>query len=128
MDNQGYEPMCGHAIIGSATTVLETGMLPMREPETLITLDTPSGLVRAYAEIDDGRVASVSVQNVPSFVYRSDVMLDVPDLGELTINVAFGGLSFVFVDAWQIAYELLPDNAAHLDELGMRILGMVHKA
>ena len=127
MDNQGYEPMCGHAIIGSATTVLETGMLPMREPETLITLDTPSGLVRAYAEIDDGRVASVSVQNVPSFVYRSDVMLDVPDLGELTINVAFGGLSFVFVDAWQIAHELLTDNAAHLDELGMRILTVANE-
>jgi len=122
MDNQGYEPMCGHAIIGTATTVLETGMHPPREPETLITLDTPSGLVRARAKIEDGRVASVSFRNVPSFVYRSDVTLQVPEVGTLRVDVVFGGLFFVFVDAGQLDIELVPSNAARLAELGMGIL------
>jgi proline racemase len=128
MDNQGYEPMCGHAVIGATTTVLETGMFPMQEPETLVTLDTPSGLVRAYAAIEDGRVASVSFQNVPSFVYRSDVLLDVPDLGALTIDVVFGGLFFVFVDARQVALDLVPANATRLADLGMRILSAANQS
>jgi len=128
MDNQGYEPMCGHAIIGAATTVLETGMLPMREPETLVTLDTPSGLVRAYAKIENRRVASVSFQNVPAFVYRSGVALDVPGVGELTIDVVFGGLFFVFLDARQTALELIPINAARLAALGMRVLAVANEA
>jgi proline racemase len=127
MDNQGYEPMCGHAVIGTATTVLDTGMFPMREPETLVTLDTPSGLIRACARIEDGHVASVSFQNVPAFVYRSDVVLDVPDLGALTVDVVFGGLFFVFVDALQLKIELIPNNAARLANLGMRILAVANE-
>lgn len=128
MDNQGYEPMCGHAVIGTVSTVLETGMLPMRPPKTLVTLDTPSGLVRATASVDKGRVASVSFQNVPAFVYRSDVELDLPGMGELTIDVVFGGLFFVFVDARQIALDLVPANAAPLADLGMRILAVANEA
>ena len=69
MDNMNYEPMCGHAVIGIVTTLLETGMFEMVEPETLITLDTPSGPVRACAKIVDGRVLAVSFENVPAFIY-----------------------------------------------------------
>ena len=83
MDNQGYEPMCGHAVIGLVTSLLETGMFALVEPETVIVLDTPSGLVRAYAQIKDGDVTSVSFDNVPAFVYRSDVALKVPEVGDL---------------------------------------------
>jgi proline racemase len=128
MDNQGYEPMCGHAVIGTTTTVLETGIFPLQEPETLVTLDTPSGLIRAYAQVQDGRVQSVSFENVPSFVYQTDVRLNVPDLGPLTIDVVFGGLFFVFVDAEQIELDLVPANAAHLASLGMRILDVANQA
>jgi proline racemase len=128
MDNLGYEPMCGHAVIGTATSVLEMGMLPKREPETLVTLDTPSGLVRAYARIENGHVPSISFQNVPAFVYRSDVVLNVPNLGALTIDVAFGGLFFVFVDARQIALDLIPANAFRLANLGMRILALANES
>ena len=127
MDNQGYEPMCGHAVIGTVTTVLEMGMFSARDPETVITLDTPSGLVRAHACIEAGRVASVSFQNVPSFVYRSDVVLDVPALGPVSIDVVFGGLFFVFVDARQVALDLLPVNAGPLADLGMRILTVANE-
>jgi len=127
MDNQGYEPMCGHAIIGTATTVLEMGMFPMGQPERLVTLDTPSGLVRAYAKIEKDKVASVSFENVPAFVYRSDVKIQVPEVGTLTIDVVFGGLFFVFVDARQLEIELLPENAARLASLGMRILAAANR-
>jgi proline racemase len=127
MDNQGYEPMCGHAVIGTVTTVLETGMIPLREPETPVTLDTPSGLVRAFARIEDGQVGSVSFQNVPAFVYRSDVALDVPGVGELTIDVVFGGLFFVFIDARLLEIDLVPANASSLADLGMRILAVANR-
>ena len=122
MDNRGYEPMCGHAIIGTVTTVLETGMLEASEPETLVTLDTASGLVRARARVEDGRVTAVSFQNVPAFVYRSGVALDLPDVGTLTVDVIFGGLFFVLVEVGQLGLELLPSNAPQLADLGMRIL------
>jgi len=127
MDNQGYEPMCGHAIIGAATTVLEMGMFPMREPETPVTLDTPSGLVRASAQVENGRIVSISFQNVPAFVYRSEVALDVPEVGQLIIDVVFGGLFFVLLDVRQVALDLVPENAGRLADLGMRILAAANE-
>ncbi len=124
MDNQGYEPMCGHAVIGTVTTLLEMGMFEMAEPETRVTLDTPSGLVHAYAQVNEGRVKDISFENVPAFVYRSDVTLQVSGIGDITVDVVFGGLFFVFVDAHEneIEVELVPANAARLADLGMRIL------
>ena len=127
MDNQGYEPMCGHAVIGTVTTLLETGMFEMSEPETPVTLDTPSGLVRASAQIADGRVTAVSFKNVPAFVYRSDVTLQVPEIGQVTVDVVFGGLFFVFVDARQLEVELIPENSSRLADLGMRILAVANE-
>jgi proline racemase len=122
MDNQGYEPMCGHAVIGAVTTLLETGQLAAAGPETTVVLDTAAGLVRATALMDGGRATAVSFNNVPSFLYRSGVSLPVPDLGQLSVDVVFGGLFFVFVAAAQIGLELVPGNAGRLATLGMRIL------
>ena len=127
MDNKDYEPMCGHAVIGIVTTLLETGMFDMVEPETLVTLDTPSGPVRAHAQITDGHVVAVSFENVPSFVYRSDVSLKVPEVGDLVVDVVFGGLFFVFVNARHLEIELIPENVARLSDLGMRILAAANE-
>jgi proline racemase len=127
MDNQGYEPMCGHAVIGTTTTVLEMGMFETIEPETRVTLETPSGLVWAYAQVQDGRVRSVSFENVPAFVYRSGVSLQVPEVGDIKVDVVFGGLFFVFVDARQIGVDLEPANAARLADLGIRILAVANR-
>ena len=127
MDNQDYEPMCGHAVIGIVTTLLETGMFEMVEPETIITLDTPSGPIRAHAQIIDGHVKAVSFENVPSFIYHSDVTLKVPEVGDLVVDVVFGGLFFVFVKASNLEIELIPDNAARLADLGMRILAAANE-
>jgi proline racemase len=127
MDNKDYEPMCGHAVLGIVTTLLETGMFEMVEPETLIRLDTPSGPIRAHAQIMDGRVLAVSFENVPSFIYRSDVTLKVPEVGDLVVDVVFGGLFFVFANARHLEIELIPDNATRLADLGMRILAAANE-
>ncbi len=128
MDNQGYEPMCGHAVIGTVTTLIETGMQAAVEPETRLTLDTPAGLIEATARVDNGRVVDVSFENVPSFVYRRDVLLDVAGLGELRVDVAFGGLFFVVVDAGPLGLALVPAEAERLADLGMRILAAANAA
>jgi len=127
MDNQGYEPMCGHAVIGAATTVLETGVAAGEEPERVVVLDTPSGLVRAEASREDDGVTSVSFVNVPAFVYRTDVAIQIPEVGKLTIDVVFGGLFFAFVDARQIPLRLTPSNAGGLADLGMKILSAANE-
>jgi proline racemase/trans-L-3-hydroxyproline dehydratase len=122
MDNTGYEPMCGHAVIGIVTSLLETGSHTALEPETRLTLDTPAGLVRASAQVQDGVVQAVTFENVPAFVWRQDIELAVPQFGNLTVDVAFGGNFFFLVDATQLEIELIPANAARLAGLGMRIL------
>jgi len=127
MDNTKFEPMCGHAVIGIVTTLLETGMLEIVAPETLVTLDTPSGLISAQAQIMDGNVSAISFENVPSFVYRSDVALKVPEVGDLVVDVVFGGLFFVFVSAHQLGIELIPENSTRLASLGMRILAAANE-
>src|SRR5262249_14827658 len=89
--NEGFSTMCGHGVIGFATVALETGMFPMVEPETTIKIDSPAGLVTAHARIKDGRVASVYFHNVPSFVFELDAAVDVPELGRVRYDLAFGG-------------------------------------
>ena len=124
MDNTGYEPMCGHAVIGVVTSLLETGSRAALEPETRLTLDTPAGLVRASAQVQDGTVRAVTFENVPAFVWRQDIKLPVPPFGTLTVDVAFGGNFFLLVDAAQLEIELRPANAVRLADLGMRILAV----
>ena len=122
MDNTGYEPMCGHAVIGVVTSLLETGSHTALEPKTQLTLDTPAGLVRTAAQVQDGAVQAVTFENVPAFAWRQDIQLAVPQFGSLTVDVAFGGNFFFLVDATQLEIELIPANAARLAGLGMRIL------
>jgi proline racemase len=90
MDNGGYLDMCGHSIIGVTTVLIETGMYPAREPETSIVFDTPAGLITSYAKVESNRVIDVSFVNVPSFLYAENVGIDVPSLGPVCCDVAFG--------------------------------------
>src|SRR6516164_4434751 len=92
MHNEGYSTMCGHGIIGLVTALLETGAFPAKGRLTPIKLDTPAGLVHATARLDEsGHVERVSFLNVPSFLYARDVELLLPNYGELSVDVAFGG-------------------------------------
>src|SRR5438552_11409971 len=86
----GCLPMCGHGTIGVATVLVETGMVEVAEPVTTIRLDTPAGLVVAEVNVRDGRAESVRFQNVPAYTHELDAAVDVPGLGEVRYDMAYG--------------------------------------
>lgn len=127
MDGAGYMNMCGHGTIGAVTVALEMGLLELKEPVTKVTFDTPSGLVFATAETEEGAVKSVRVENVPSFLYREGCQIDVPGIGRIPIDIAFGGNFFALVEADHIHLRIAPENADKLVEIGMCILRQVNR-
>ena len=121
MHNEGFSTMCGHGIIGIATVVLETGILPISEPEATVKIDTPAGLVIAQAKVANNRVQSVSFHNVPSFVSAMNKVVHVPGLGKVTYDIAFGGAFYAYVRADDIGLACTPDSYRILIEKGMAI-------
>ena len=121
LHNAGYSTMCGHGIIGVATVALETGMLPMTTPETTIRIDTPAGLVTAHARVKDGWVRSVYFHNVPSFVLALDEEIEVPGLGAIRYDMAFGGAFYAYVQAADVGLACTPEHLGSLIEKGMAI-------
>ena len=113
-------PMCGHGSIGVITAAIEFGMVEAVVPVTKVVLDTPVGLVTGYANIQGGAVASVSIQNVPSFLYTSTV-IEVPHLGNIPVDVAFGGAFYAIINAEDIGMRVDKKNTSRLSELGMVI-------
>ena len=101
-----------------ATVLLETGRVPMTEPVTEFTIEAPGGLVAIRAECRAGKVERVAVRNLPSFADRLDAELDVPGIGVVRVDTAFGGDSFVLVDAVDLAMSVEPAAASELAELG----------
>lgn len=121
MEPEDTPPMSGSNSICVATVVLETGIVPMTEPETTLVMEAPGGLVEAVARCHDGKVTQVRVRNVPSFVDRLDVHLEVPGLGTVVADIAFGGDSFAIVDADALGFSIVPDEARELAETGIAI-------
>jgi proline racemase len=121
MESEFYVPMSGTNTICTVTALLETGMLPMREPETRLTLEAPAGLVRVTAACRHGKCESVTFANVPSFVFGLDRHIEVKGLGTLTVDVAYGGMIYVLVDAPALGFAVVPSEAADLVETGERI-------
>lgn len=121
MDGGGYLNMCGHGIIGATTVVLETGMMPMAEPETQVVFETPAGLVKATARVEGTSVESVSFVNVPAFVEQENVKVHLPDVGEITLDIAFGGSYFAIVSSEEIKVKVDPSNTRLLIERGMQL-------
>src|SRR5437763_2929045 len=99
MHNEGYSTMCGHGVIALAAAAVATGMVPAATPETRVGLDTPAGFVEAFVEWDGRRAGRTRFRNVPSFLYRRDLTVETPSLGALTVDVAFGGASYAYLDA-----------------------------
>jgi len=118
LHNEGYSTMCGHGIIAVTTVVLETGMLPATEPETVVRIDTPAGLVTARARVEGGRVTSVAFVNVPSFVLHRDRFVQVPGIGAVRCDVAFGGAFYAFVEAVDFGVTLGLESFRQLIEWG----------
>lgn len=121
LHNEGYSTMCGHGVIALVTTLLEAGLIVKEGDCPTIKLDTPAGLVTATASRAGWRVTQVSFQNVPSFVYCSDQTVDVPGLGTIHYDIAFGGAFYAFVDARETQVGLDGDDFRRLIEVGMRI-------
>lgn len=122
MEPADTPPMSGSNSMCVATVLLETGIIPIREPLTTVLLEAPGGLVPVEADCSGGRVRRVTITNVPSFAATLDAVLDVPGVGTLTVDVAYGGDSFVIVDAAALALKLIPAEARTLAELGMQIV------
>jgi proline racemase len=104
-----------------ATVLVETGRIAMTAPETELTLEAPGGLVRARVACREGRAQRVTVLNVPCFAERLDAPLEVAGLGTLSVDLAYGGDSFVLVDAHALGFHLASDEARELAEVGVRI-------
>jgi proline racemase len=114
-------PMSGSNSMCVATVLLETGIIPMREPETTMILEPPAGLIEVTARCKDGKVTGVSVRNVPSFVDTLDATVEIAGVGTLRVDTAYGGDSFVIVDAAQLGFDITPDEARDLVDTGLKI-------
>ncbi len=121
MEPEDTPPMSGSNAICVATVLLETGILPMTEPETRMVLEAPGGLVEITAQCRNGKAERVTVVNVPSFAARLDATLEVAGLGSLAVHTAYGGDSFVMADATALGFAIAPDEAREIAETGMRI-------
>lgn len=121
MESTEYPVMSGSNTICVATVLLETGMVPMIEPVTEVALESPAGLIRVRCECRDGKVTSVRFTNQPAFVYHLAVPVEVAGIGTLAVDVAWGGMAYVLIDAAAAGLTVAPDQARDLAEVGQRI-------
>jgi trans-L-3-hydroxyproline dehydratase len=121
MEPTEYPPMSGSNTICVATVLLETGMVPMQEPETRFRLDMPGGVIEVRAECRDGQCVSVTFRNAPAFAERLDAAIEVEGLGTIAVDVAYGGMFYAIVDAQALGFAVTPDEAQELGRLGERI-------
>jgi proline racemase len=121
MEQVEYPGMSGTNTICVATVLLETGMLPMQEPLTELTLEAPAGLVHLSAECSNGKVQHVTFRNVPAFAVYLDTPIEVPHLGTVKVDVAYGGMFYVISDATQFGLQLVPEEGHEIARLGEMI-------
>lgn len=126
MGPKDFLTMCGHATIATATALVEMGIAEAKEPETLITFDTPAGLVHGHVIVENGRACQAWIENVPSFLYQADVPVEVPRLGRVTMDIAWGGNFFGIVPAEQLEVPLEPANISELVAIGVRVRDAVN--
>jgi proline racemase len=121
MEQVEYVPMSGTNTIAVATVLIETGMVPSQEPITNLVLEAPAGLIRIRAEVENGKVKSVTFENVPAFAVHLDASVEVPELGTVTVDVAWGGMFYVIADAEKLGLRLTPDEAGDAVRIGEMI-------
>ncbi|AOS63759.1 proline racemase family protein [Actinoalloteichus hymeniacidonis] len=122
----GFLPMCGHGTIGVASVLVETGMVEINEPETVIRLDTPAGVVVARVAVTDGHAESVTIENVPSFVDRLDQVVAVPGLGEVPYSLAFGGNYYAMVGLDDVGLPFDRSRADDILRAGLDIMAAIN--
>lgn len=125
MDTDKYLNMCGHSTIGAVTALIETGLVPATEPYTEVVLDAPAGLIRTKAEVKNGQVKSVTLTNVPSFLYKEN-LTTIIDGKEIHYDISFGGSFFAMVDAAQLGLDVNRLTIPKLTEFGMKMIHQVN--
>lgn len=128
MDARRYPYLCGHATIGAVVTLVETGALAAEEGDSVITVDTPSGPLAAHTRIREGRVASVAIDMVPSFVFDPGGEVDIDGFGKVPVDLVCVGGFFAMVSARAIGLELVPANSRRLIDLGMAVIDAANRA
>lgn len=121
MEPEDTPPMSGSNSICVATVLLDSGIIAMQEPVTELVLEAPGGLVRVRADCRNGKAERITVENLPSFADKLDVALEVKGLGRIKVDTAFGGDSFVIVDAASLGFQLVESEAADIARLGIKI-------
>ena len=124
--NEGYSSMCGHGIIAVSTALVETGVIPMREKVSM-NIDTPAGLVRATVHCKNNQVDSVSFLNVPSFVVELECEIEIPEIGKVIYDLAFGGAFYAYIQGTEFSpnLECIPEEQNRLIDLGKRIKNQI---
>jgi proline racemase len=117
MEQVEYPPMSGTNTICVVTVLIETGMVRVEEPVTRLKLDTPAGLIGIEAQVRDGKVKRVTFRNVPAFATHLDARIEVPGIGTVTVDVAFGGMFYVIADADQLGLRLVPEQAREISRV-----------
>ena len=121
LHNEGYSTMCGHAIIALTKLAFETGMIE-KDPENFnLTIDAPPGKIYAKGKIKDGQVILSSFKNVPSYIYLDNEEINVPGLGNIRFDIAFGGAFYAFVRSDVLRLKMIPENFQHFIDAGRRI-------
>lgn len=128
IDALTYQPMCGAGTFSVAKALVETGMICRSEPETIIRLETPSGMVRVSVEFEKGEVESISFENVPAFLYRRDLEIKVPGIGKIIVDIGFGGNFFTIVDIDSINMNITRESIYELRRLSKTILASANEA
>ncbi|MHB8095810.1 MAG: proline racemase family protein [Candidatus Aminicenantales bacterium] len=118
MEQVEYPGMSGTNTICVATVLLETGMVPMKEPVTELTLESPAGLIRVRAACSGGRVKQVTFRNVPAFAPYINTPIEVPELGRVVVDVAYGGMFYVIADATALGLNLVPEEGGEIVRIG----------
>ena len=126
--NEGYSTGCGHAVIALTKMFVETDLIRKTEPITEVKMDVPSGYIRAFAEIRHGKIKSIGFDNVPSFVEHLDSVIDVPGLGNIKYDLAFGGAYYAFVEVEQVGLDCTQDYHSELIEKGVLIKETISKS
>ncbi len=128
MDARRYPFLCGHATIGAVATLIESGALVAEDGDTLITVDTPSGPLAAHTRIRSGRVESVAIDMVPSFVFDTARDIEVPGFGRIPVDLVCVGGFFAMVSARSVGIDLIPANSHRLIPLGMAVIDAANQA
>lgn len=121
MEQIEYPPMSGTNTICVTTALIETGMVEAKEPVTELVLESPAGLLTVVAEVSGGKVKRVTFENVPAFAVHIDAPIEVPNLGTVTVDVAYGGMFYVIADADSVGVSLTPDRAGEITRIGEMI-------